>query len=176
VSIQTRRHDTLSGLELSSALVKSVIAVAVGAGGGLPDRLRCGLLFAALQPSSDDLLGGNVMSVMTAPTETVDLIVLRNDVRGGGPNVFVVGVPVADAVALNAADLLVEMNAGQLFADEGHVADVAAGVGTERVMLLFLRSWGVRVVPISSHPASPDDSDRRESHSYQQTEPHTVSH
>ena len=79
------------------------------------------------------------MSVMTAPTETVDLIVPWNDVRGGGPNVFVVGVPGADAVASNAADLLVEMNAGQLFADEGHVADVAAGVGTERVMLLFLR-------------------------------------
>ena len=87
----------------------------------------------SFQETGDDLAGVGVVLLVALDAHGVDLPALVDDVRLGGAHVLVVGVLVAQPVALDAVDLGHEMLLAELLVDEGCVAHVAGGVGTHRV-------------------------------------------
>jgi hypothetical protein len=73
---------------------------------------------------------------VTVQAHRVNLIAPERDVRRRGTYVFVVGVSCAQAVALNAGDVVTKMDFTDLLFDKTDVAHIAGGVWAERIDLV----------------------------------------
>lgn len=80
------------------------------------------------------MVGRDVVRLVTLAAGKVDLVAGVGDVGRSGTDVFVVRVSRAQTVTVNAADLRAEVSDGKFLSNEGHVTDVAAGVGTEGIV------------------------------------------
>jgi len=123
---------------ISSTFVDVVVAVASSALRSRWRRLRRRLGAGAFKPSGNDQFGGHVVRLMTLAAERIDLLALDDDVGRGGPDVLVVGMSGAGAVAVDATGVGLQVGLGQLFPHERHVANVAARIGPERIELMSL--------------------------------------
>jgi hypothetical protein len=90
---------------------------------------------------------------VTVQAHYVNLIAPECDVRRGGTYVFIVGVCCAQAVALNAGDIVTQVDFADLLFDKTDVAHVAGRVWAERIDLVG-GPGGIRVRAASGRPTA----------------------
>jgi hypothetical protein len=97
--------------------------------------------------------GGYLVPRVTVQAHRVNLIALERDVRRGGTYVFIVGVCCAQAVALNAGDIVTQVYFADLLFDKTDVAHIARGICAKGINLVG-GPGGIRVRAVSGRPAA----------------------
>ena len=87
----------------------------------------------SLEPAGDNIPGGYIMFLVAFLTGGVNLWATERHIGWRRSDFFVIGVGGTEAMALDASDLLGEVDARELFVDERRMTDVTRRIGTERV-------------------------------------------
>jgi hypothetical protein len=94
--------------------------------------------------------GRYLVPLVAFHTHYVNLITLERDVRWRSTYIFVVGVRGAQAVAMNTANVLAEVDFTDLLFDKTDVAHIAGGIWAEPINLV----GGIRVRAVSGRPTA----------------------